>query len=78
MKEAVVPASEFKAKCLRLLDDIAAEGKSVTITKRGRPIARVVPIAKPVNRLRGSWKSIVRTRGDIAHFSVCGEWEANR
>ena len=78
MKEAVVPASEFKAKCLRLLDDIAAEGKSVTITKRGRPIARVVPIAKPVNRLRGSWKSIVRTRGDIAHFSVSGEWEANR
>jgi len=78
MKETIVPASEFKAKCLRLLDDIAAEGSSLTITKRGHPIARVVPIAKPVNRLRGSWKSIVRARGDIVHFLVSDDWERNR
>jgi prevent-host-death family protein len=78
MKEATLPASEFKAKCLRILDEIAAEGSSLTITKHGRPIARLVPIAKPINRLRGSWKSIVRTHGDGAHFSVSDGWESNR
>ncbi len=78
MKEATVAASEFKAKCLRLLDEIAAEGGSLTITKHGRPIARVVPIAKPSNRLRGSWKSIVRLHGDAAHIRVSDEWERNR
>jgi prevent-host-death family protein len=78
MKETIVPASEFKAKCLRLLDDIAAEGSSLTITKRGHPIARVVPMAKPVNRLRGSWKSIVRARGDSVDFLVSDDWERNR
>ena len=77
MKELTVPASEFKAKCLGLLDDVA-EGKSLTITKHGRPIARVVPIAKPVNRLRGSWKSIVHTRGDLVRFTVSDDWEGNR
>jgi len=34
MKDVALPASEFKAKCLRLLDEVAAEGKSLTITKR--------------------------------------------
>ena len=78
MKETLVPASEFKAKCLGLLDDIAAQGKSLTITKYGRPIARVVPMVLPVNRLRGSWKSTVRVPGGLAHVPVAEDWEGSR
>lgn len=78
MKETTVSVSEFKAKCLGLLDEIAVQGKTLTITRHGRPIARVTPVAKPSHRLRGSWKSIVRVRGDIVHFNVADEWETNQ
>jgi prevent-host-death family protein len=40
-----VSATRFKAECLALLDDVAQTGEPLTITKRGRPIARVVPLA---------------------------------
>lgn len=41
MKHQTVSATEFKAKCLALLDRIDQEGGSVTVTKRGRPMATV-------------------------------------
>ncbi len=37
-----IPAGEFKAKCLRLIDEVATKGELV-ITKRGRPVAKLVP-----------------------------------
>ncbi len=37
-------AGEFKARCLAVLDDVAVSGREVVVTKRGRPVARVVPI----------------------------------
>lgn len=53
-----VTASEFKAKCLALLDRVRDRGETITITKRGRVVARVVPPAdvdeKPWLKLRGS------------------------
>ena len=42
----VVNATEFKAKCLALLDQVDAEGGTITITKRGRPVAVVGPVRK--------------------------------
>jgi prevent-host-death family protein len=67
MKEITVPVTEFKAKCLRLLEDVASKGDRVVITKRGRPMARVEPIdAKP--KLRGTWKGRVKILGDIVNF----------
>jgi prevent-host-death family protein len=58
-----IPAGEFKAKCLEVLDRVAREGGAYVVTKRGRPVAQVVPIdqAKPKS-LRGS----VTYRADIA------------
>lgn len=78
MKNVALPASEFKAKCLRLLDEVAAEGKSLTITKRGRPVARVTPMTPANRELRGTWKGSVHIRGDIVHFGLEDEWESNR
>jgi prevent-host-death family protein len=37
-----IKASEFKAKCLQLIDEVAASGESIEITKRGKPLARLV------------------------------------
>jgi prevent-host-death family protein len=77
MKHSTVAASEFKAKCLKLLDEVA-QGKTLIVTKRGRPVARVTPVDPPIRSLRGSWKGSVKIKGDIVHFSLGDEWESNR
>lgn len=51
MKQRTVSVTEFKAKCLSLLDDIGERGGTLTITKRGRPLATVGPAR------RTAWKS---------------------
>lgn len=71
-------ASEFKAKCLRVLDEVAQTGEPVTILKRGRPVAQLVPaVARetrfPQEELIGS----VQILGDIMGPVVDPEdWEA--
>jgi len=52
-----INASEFKAKCLAILDEVAETGETVVVLKRGRAVARLVPPARsdegpPQNRLR--------------------------
>jgi len=51
-----ISATEFKAKCLQLLDDVQRSGEDLVISKRGKPVARVVPERedKPWLALRGS------------------------
>lgn len=39
-----MPAGEFKAKCLKLMEDIKTYGKEITITKHGKPVAKLVPV----------------------------------
>jgi prevent-host-death family protein len=48
MKETVrnISASQFKAKCLSLLDEIDKTGLPVIVTKRGQPVAKVIPVKK--------------------------------
>lgn len=50
-----VPAGEFKARCLALLDEVAETGESIVVTKRGRPVAQVLPfVGEESPSLRGS------------------------
>lgn len=59
-----ITASEFKAKCLRLMEHVRISGESITITKRGQEVARLTPPPpkrKPWEDMRGS----VRILGDI-------------
>jgi len=52
-----IAAAEFKAKCLALLDRVSEDGQPITITKRGRVVARLVPAEdqdeRPWLRIRG-------------------------
>lgn len=52
-----IPATEFEADCLAIIDDVAATGAAVTITKRGVPVAKLVQAvenAEPIfGRLAG-------------------------
>lgn len=53
MEERTVTATRFKAECLGLLDEVSETGASLVVTKRGRPVARVVPV-EAMPSLRGS------------------------
>lgn len=73
MPERIVPASVFKAHCLGLLDEIAATGQPVVVTKRGKPVARVVPV-EPAPTLVGSVTYLV---GEDELIAPLGErWDA--
>ena len=52
-KSTTMAAGEFKTRCLALLDEVAATGREVVVTKRGRPVARLVPLegSEPTNLL---------------------------
>jgi prevent-host-death family protein len=54
MKATTISAAKFKAECLGLLDQVARTKRSLVITKRGRPVARVVPLEEPRRSLEGS------------------------
>ncbi len=43
MKERTLSATQFKARCLALLDEVASTRRSLVVTKHGKPVARVVP-----------------------------------
>ena len=48
-----IAAGQFKARCLAILDEVARTGKEVIVTKRGKPVAKVVPIT-PAKSIEGS------------------------
>lgn len=61
MKE--IAASEFKAKCLAILDEVYKTKKPVRITKRGKVVAELVPPSP--KKVRGSWLGFMKGRGEI-------------
>ncbi len=68
MKERVLSASEFKAKCLACLDEIGQTGDSITIVRRGRPVAVLGPVARPgLKSPRNTWSQKGRIAGDIVN-----------
>jgi len=60
--ETRIPAGEFKAKCLQLIDDVNAEEIGVVITKRGIPMAKLVPFKEPKKL---TFRSVVGRCGPI-------------
>jgi prevent-host-death family protein len=78
MKEIAI--SEFKAKCLGLLEQVQKTKKPLRITRFGKPVAEVVPpSAAPSENWLGSMKGRIEIRGDIVSpASEEKEWEALR
>jgi prevent-host-death family protein len=71
--EKVISATEFKAKCLKILDELESQG--IVITKRGQPVAKVTPLRVADNsKLIGSMKGKVIIKGDA--FSTGRKWNA--
>lgn len=70
-------ASEFKAKCLKLMDEVAATGEPILITKNGKAVARLGPAADRQRGILGLHKGQIEILGDIIS-PIDVEWEANR
>jgi prevent-host-death family protein len=73
-----ISAAEFEAKCLKLMDEIARTRKSIVITKRGKPVAKLVPAdTAPRKPLFGCMAGTVTHEGDLlAPLDVAWEAEA--
>jgi prevent-host-death family protein len=73
LKEKVITATEFKAKCLNILERLEPGG--IIITKRGRAVARVLPMNAAANEsLIGSMKGKIRIKGDLLTTGI--SWDA--
>lgn len=73
----IISAAKFKSECLQLMDDVAATKEEILITKRGKPVARLLPVLEEPRRLFGCMESTVDYLGDIIS-PTDEDWEANR
>ena len=72
--QSTIAAGEFKSKCLKLLDQVAAERQTLVITKHGKPVAQVAPMPTEGDFI-GSMRGSVLWEGDIIS-PLDVEWEA--
>ena len=70
-----VPAGEFKARCLKLMDEVRESGGEIVITKRGTAVARLVPVAQDARPVLGAMRGSATIRGDLT-APLDGAWEA--
>lgn len=73
MKE--ISASAFKAQCLALMEDVRTTKLPLVITKRGKPVAKLVPIDEPKDDFIGKLKGVFEVVGDL-DADPPEEWES--
>jgi prevent-host-death family protein len=71
----MIKASEFKAKCLAIMDEVERTGEGVVITKNGKPVAELVPHRASRPNALGLLKDRLFITGDIIS-PIDVEWEA--
>ena len=78
-----IPATKFKAQCLELMNRVAEQRESYVITKRGRPVAKLVPVKRKTKDSIFGWlRSTGSIQGDIVNPAMLpqdwrslGEWD---
>jgi prevent-host-death family protein len=74
-----MPAGEFKARCLRVMEDVKKYRMSVVITKKGRPVAKLVPPDEPRKEILGCMAGTATIIGDVESSVFPPEsWDAFR
>ena len=71
----ILKASEFKARCLKLMDEVQETGEEIIITKNGKPVSRLVPYQVKAPSLLGLHKGIIDS-ADSDAFSTDETWVA--
>ena len=70
-----IAAGQFKAQCLRLLDEVAETGETIVVTKRGKAVAKLQPVEEP-RSLKGSVTYLVDDEELL--FSTGETWDMER
>jgi prevent-host-death family protein len=70
-----IAAGEFKARCLTLMEDVRSTREPLIITKRGKPVAKLVPVEDTKDDFIGRLEGVFRIVGDIE--SPIDEWESS-
>ena len=73
MKE--IAAGQFKNQCLALMDEVQQTGEPLVVTKRGKPVVKLVPIIRDDDNFFDSMKGRVTITGDIINTVPLEDWE---
>jgi prevent-host-death family protein len=73
MKTKTIPAGAFKARCLAIMDEVQAKRQAVVITKRGKPVAKLVPVEKEKDDIFGFLKGKGKVTGDVVSPALTPE-----
>ena len=70
--------STFKAKCAEVLNNVSETGETVIVTRRGKPLAQVVPMKQKASekRVLAATPGELIARGDIVSADGAADWEA--
>lgn len=72
-----IAAADFKARCLRLMDEVARGREALVVTKKGRPVVKVVPAVEPSRNVFGCLAGRIEITGDLlGPVAEPGEWSA--
>jgi prevent-host-death family protein len=70
-----IKASDFKAKCLQIMNEVAESGTVIVITKNGKPVAQLAPVVSRASTLVGAHQGKISIVGDIVG-SLGEPWNA--
>ncbi|ADE16509.1 prevent-host-death family protein [Nitrosococcus halophilus Nc 4] len=71
-----IQAREFKAKCLKLMEQVQQTREEIVITKHGKPVAKLVPCEEPAQPIFGFLDGTVQLKGDII-APINEAWDAD-
>ncbi len=74
-KKRIIKASEFKARCLQLMDEVQKTGEEIVITKNGKPVSKLAPLQERPKTIFGALKDSIIAYGDIIS-PIDVTWEA--
>jgi prevent-host-death family protein len=71
-----IPAGEFKAHCLAIMDQVLQSGEPVVVTKHGKPVVKLVPAGNQADDIFGYMAGKVKIVGDIVGpVTPAEDWE---
>jgi prevent-host-death family protein len=71
-----IPAGEFKAQCLAIMDQVLQTGEPVVVTKHGKPVVKLVPAENRADDIFGYMAGKVKIVGDIVGpITPAEDWE---
>jgi prevent-host-death family protein len=70
-----IPAAQFKAQCLAVMDLVAESGRPVLVTKQGKPVVQISPVQSNENEIFGFMAGKFRIVGDIENTIPVSDWD---